>query len=60
MKLSVVIPAYNEEDRILPTLANTLAYLNRQPYNSEVLVVSDGSNDNTCTVVTATMRRAVM
>jgi dolichyl-phosphate beta-glucosyltransferase len=52
MKLSIVIPAYNEEDRILPTLTRTVSYLNQQTYDSEVLVVSDGSSDGTCSAVT--------
>lgn len=47
MKLSIIIPAYNEEDRIVRTLENTLLYLNRQDYYSEVIVVSDGSTDGT-------------
>jgi len=47
MKLSIIIPAYNEEDRIVKTLSNTLVYLNRQTYLSEVIVVSDGSSDET-------------
>ncbi len=51
MKLSIIIPAYNEEDRIVHTLNETLTYLCNQTYSSEVLVVSDGSNDNTCEVV---------
>ena len=51
MKLSVVIPAYNESDRIVPTLRQTLAYLSAQPYESEILVVSDGSSDDTGSVV---------
>lgn len=48
--LSVVIPAYNEHDRIVPTLENTIDYLKMQSYTSEVLVVSDGSLDNTVQV----------
>jgi len=50
MKLSIVIPAYNEADRIVGTLTQTLAYLERQDYPSEVIVVSDGSSDETCKV----------
>jgi len=50
-KLSIVIPAYNEEDRIIYTLEKSLAYLNTREYNSEILVVSDGSTDNTASVV---------
>jgi glycosyltransferase involved in cell wall biosynthesis len=48
--LSVIIPAYNEHDRIVPTLANTIAYLKEQSYCSEVIVVSDGSRDETAQV----------
>lgn len=53
MKLSIIIPAYNEEKRIVKTLENTLDYLNRQPYQSEIIVVCDGNTDNTKGVVTA-------
>ncbi|MEW5733331.1 MAG: dolichyl-phosphate beta-glucosyltransferase [Thermodesulfobacteriota bacterium] len=49
-QLSIVIPAYNEEDRIKPCLSKTLAFLDRQPYESEVVVVSDGSKDHTVEV----------
>jgi dolichyl-phosphate beta-glucosyltransferase len=49
--LSVIIPAYNEQDRILPTLDYTLAYLRKQSFKSEVIVVSDGSKDDTAQVV---------
>lgn len=51
MKLSVIIPAYNEADRIVRTLQHTLAYLNRQAYPCELVVVSDGSTDETLSVV---------
>jgi dolichyl-phosphate beta-glucosyltransferase len=53
MQLSIIIPAYNEEDRIVQTLDKTLAYLGDQPYDAEILVVSDGSRDHTGAVVTA-------
>lgn len=45
--LSIVIPAYNEEKRIGRTLEATFAYLDAQSYDSEVLVVNDGSRDKT-------------
>ena len=51
MKLSVIIPAYNEEDRILWTLTETMGYLAKQSYAAEILVVSDGSRDGTGEVV---------
>lgn len=49
-QLSVIIPAYNEHDRIIPTLSNTIAYLQERSYTSEIIVVSDGSRDNTARV----------
>ena len=45
--LSIIIPAYNEAARLGSTLEQVLVYLNTQPYNSEVIVVSDGSTDTT-------------
>jgi len=51
--LSVVIPAYNEEERIGQTLAAVYTYLARYAYTWEVLVVLDGVTDNTLAVVEA-------
>src|SRR5690242_13161323 len=51
IELSVIIPAYNEEGRIGPTLQKVSSYLAAQPYTWEVLVVDDGSTDGTCKVV---------
>jgi glycosyltransferase involved in cell wall biosynthesis len=45
--LSIVIPAHNEEHRLGPTLERISAYLDKQPYDSEVLVVENGSSDRT-------------
>src|ERR1051325_1010276 len=45
--LSIVIPAYNESARIGKTLRELLAYLEEQPGGGEVIVVDDGSNDDT-------------
>lgn len=49
--LSVVIPAYNEERRLGTTLDAVDAYLRKQSFSYEVLVVSDGSEDRTGEVV---------
>jgi dolichyl-phosphate beta-glucosyltransferase len=49
--LSVVIPAYNEEKRIVNTLLRIKEYLERQPYTSEIIVVDDGSVDKTVDTV---------
>ena len=51
MKLSIIIPAYNEEDRIIHTLQASLSFLNPQDFHSEIIVVSDGSTDQTRSVV---------
>jgi glycosyltransferase involved in cell wall biosynthesis len=51
--LSVIIPAYNEAQRILPTLARVHAYLSAQPLRYEIIVVDDGSRDDTAAVVEA-------
>lgn len=46
-KISVVIPAYNKGEVILPALQNILSQLKVQTNNFEVIVVNDGSTDNT-------------
>jgi dolichyl-phosphate beta-glucosyltransferase len=48
--LSVVIPAYNEEQRLQNSLEQVVAYLDRQSFSSEVLVVDDGSTDATSAI----------
>src|SRR5438105_968561 len=45
--LSLVIPAYNEALRIQETIATAAAWLCRQPYQTELIVVDDGSSDET-------------
>lgn len=49
--LSIVIPAFNEESRIIPTLKKIRAYLREKSYHCQVIVVDDGSTDNTPSVV---------
>jgi dolichyl-phosphate beta-glucosyltransferase len=48
--LSIIIPAYDESARIGKTLREILAYLEAQPRGGEVIVVDDGSKDNTSQV----------
>jgi glycosyltransferase involved in cell wall biosynthesis len=50
MKLSVIIPAYNEEKRIVSTLKAIADYLRNQSYESEVVVVNNSSKDKTVEV----------
>lgn len=51
MKLSVIIPAYNEENRITDTLKDVDSYLKTQNYDYEIIVVVNGTTDNTYQVV---------
>jgi dolichyl-phosphate beta-glucosyltransferase len=51
--LSIVVPAYNEELRLPPTLSRLHAFLEQQPLRYEIVVVDDGSKDNTIGVTEA-------
>jgi dolichyl-phosphate beta-glucosyltransferase len=51
IRLSVVIPAYNEENRIGGTLDTLLSYFADQSYEAEIIVVDDGSEDKTSAIV---------
>ena len=56
--LSIVIPAFNEEARLGPTLEAYLAYCRRTARRVELIVVDDGSLDRTSVVVNSLRRRA--
>lgn len=49
--LSIIIPAYNEENRVSKTLLDIDRYLSSQKFEYEILVVSDGSTDKTGKIV---------
>jgi dolichyl-phosphate beta-glucosyltransferase len=51
--LSIIIPAHNEENRLPGSLTRIFAFLEGQPYQSEVLVIENGSSDRTAQVVEA-------
>jgi glycosyltransferase involved in cell wall biosynthesis len=48
---SIVIPAYNEGARLGATLEKVLAYVRAQGWDAEIIVVNDGSRDNTADLV---------
>jgi glycosyltransferase involved in cell wall biosynthesis len=49
--ISIVIPAYNEEARLGPTLNRVLNFIRLQAWDAEVIVVDDGSHDHTADLV---------
>ncbi|HYP50189.1 MAG TPA: glycosyltransferase, partial [Pyrinomonadaceae bacterium] len=48
--LSIVIPAYDESERLGSTVHQILAYIKKQNLDAELIVVDDGSKDNTAEV----------
>ena len=51
--LSIIIPAYNEEQRLPHTFETLFAFLETQPYQAEVLLVENGSRDRTYAIASA-------
>jgi len=51
LDLSIIIPAYNEEKRILKSLETIEEYLSSKNLSYEIIVVDDGSSDNTLLLV---------
>ena len=62
--ISIVVPAYNEEKRVRSMLDSTIKYLknrakqesnekneSKDKFNWEIIVVNDGSSDNTCNII---------
>ena len=50
---SIVIPAFNESARILTTLQSVVGYVRERAWRAEIIVVNDGSQDDTAGVVRA-------
>ena len=50
-KYSLIIPAYNEGQRITATLDKVLAHITQEKWDAEVLVVNDGSRDDTADII---------
>jgi dolichyl-phosphate beta-glucosyltransferase len=49
--ISIIIPAYNESARLAASLEKVLAYVAQRGWDAEVIVVNDGSRDNTAEIV---------
>ena len=54
--LSVIIPAYNEEKRLGKTVGSIAGYLSSKKFDYELIVVDDGSSDDTSGVASAAGR----
>ena len=48
--LSIIVPAFNESERLAQSVRTILDYLNQQEFKSELIVVDDGSTDATAKV----------
>jgi len=57
---SIVIPAYNESQRIGDSLQSILEFIAREHWTAEILVVNDVSRDNTAELVRQFARRNPM
>jgi dolichol-phosphate mannosyltransferase len=55
MKLSVVIPAYNEEESLPETINSIYLELLNEKIDHEILVINDNSKDNTINVLNSLM-----
>ncbi len=49
-KISVIIPCYNEQERIEKTVRRSIVFLNDNGFEYEIMLVNDGSTDATLTV----------
>ena len=50
-KISILIPAFNEEDKIILTIKETLNVFEKIGYDYEIVIIDDGSVDNTYNIV---------
>ena len=58
MDISLIIPAYNEVERIGETLETAAGWFASQKYSAEIIVVDDGSSDDTTAIVREYQSRA--
>ena len=54
---SLIFPAFNESERLAPTLDIVLSYVSQQHWKAEIIVVDDGSTDRTADIVREYARR---
>ena len=56
--LTIVVPVFNEAQRIAPFLTDVAEYVNRCTFSCEVLLVDDGSTDQTIPLVKSLLEQA--
>ena len=56
MKLSIIIPAYNEEENIYKTVSELHRCLIEEGINFEIIVINDNSNDQTESILIETKK----
>ena len=55
--ISIVIPAYNEAERLGPTLDRVVSFAETSGWSAEIIVVDDGSTDGTADLVRSYARK---
>ncbi|MBS3121283.1 glycosyltransferase family 2 protein [Candidatus Woesearchaeota archaeon] len=59
MDISIVIPVYNEEKRILDSLKKIIQFLKLRKHNYEIIIVDDGSSDKTIEVANSLKNKKI-
>ena len=57
--ISIVIPVFNEENRIKKFLADVIDYLKKKTFSYEIIIVDDGSNDATVNITEAVLAKTL-
>ncbi len=57
MKITIIVPAYDEEHRIAPTLHDISQFIIKNDINAEIIVVDDGSTDATEFIANETLSK---
>lgn len=60
MTLSVIMPALNEEKNIKEAIENTLKAFKNKKINGEIIVINDGSTDNTKSIIEKLMHKNLL
>lgn len=56
--LSIIIPAFNESERIAKTIRETVDFLNCQKFQYEIIIIDDNSTDKTSIIAEKNLKKA--